>query len=629
MDGTESGDVGDDAMVDHFLAGRQTPLFIIVLSTFSTIFSGYTMVGVPNETNSKGFTSLRWVQAINSIIISMIIFVPRMRGLAEKRNYTSTVDFITDRYRSESLRLIMIAIMVISDIIYCIGQFAAISSLIETVTNGQIKGIYGSIFIGGLIFILECLGGLRSVMWTDAIQTAFMLISFLVVPFILNSDFGDFTILTEQQDCENAVVGSCGLNELGSPYTTYPEVSYGTNAVSFYLGCMMYFVLPQIIQRVYASSNQQNLKVTLGVLTLSPYLCMLPGIYIGIVCAARFSNEDGTAFGIISSYLYDRGGAEKFFGCLEICAGIAAISSTADSALIATSHLISEDIFKKKLCPTASANTTVLVSKCCSISVIVVSILLSRSIDIAAAISLQLAFQIQAIPAFLLGMHPELLPSGTPSSMSLVIGFCVSIIIFISIEEKLKNEGEQIFFSSGFWGLLGYILSIIITENTLDAKFLNDDQRDFDLPISAAVENFPRKEGDNMPPRLNDIELKRISFEQINEPFGSWTNKVIVLICVIFMIISLPWYNQPNTQVKFTDGLPEYANVILAFGILNSIALAVLIYRWKPAETVVMARNDGSKDNNIRMGVTTNNPLSSSKISSTFASGAANIELSG
>ena len=142
VDGTESGDVGDDAMVDHFLAGRQTPLFIIVLSTFSTIFSGYTMVGVPNETNSKGFTSLRWVQAINSIIISMIIFVPRMRGLAEKRNYTSTVDFITDRYRSESLRLIMIAIMVISDIIYCIGQFAAISSLIETVTNGQIKGIY-------------------------------------------------------------------------------------------------------------------------------------------------------------------------------------------------------------------------------------------------------------------------------------------------------------------------------------------------------------------------------------------------------------------------------------------------------------------------------------------------------
>lgn len=277
---TNSDDIGDDAIVDHFLAGRQTPVYIIVLSTFSTIFSGYTMVGVPNETKSGGFTALRWIQAINCITLSLMIFTPRMRSLAEKRNYTSTVDFITDRYRSESLRLVIILIMIISNAIYVIGQFAAISGLIETVTNGQIKGIYGSIFIGGLMFILECLGGLRSVMWTDTIQTSFMLLSFIVVPFLLNSDFGDFTDLSEQQDCENAVEGSCGLNELGSPYTTYPDVSYGTSTASFYLGAVGYFILPQIIQRVYASNSQHNLKVTMGALTFSPYLTMLPGTYL-------------------------------------------------------------------------------------------------------------------------------------------------------------------------------------------------------------------------------------------------------------------------------------------------------------------------------------------------------------
>lgn len=344
------------------------------------------------------------------------------------------------------------------------------------------------------------------------------------------------------------------------------------------------------------------------------------GIYVGIVCAARFSNEDGTAFGIISSYLYDRGGARKFFGCIQICAGIAAISSTADSALIATSQLLSEDIFKKKLYPSASSNTAVLVSKFCSIVTIVVSILLSTSIDVAAAANLQYAFQIQAMPALLLGIHPELLPTGSPSSVSLVIGFCVSFITFISIEESLKNEGKEIYFSSGIWGLLAYIVSMIITENTLDAEILDNDRRSFDLPIPTAVANFPREKGSDVPPRLSDTELKKSSFGHINEPFGSWTNKCIVFICIFVMMITLPWYHEPGIEEKFTNGFPEYGNVMIAFSILNSIVLAVLVYRWKPPETVFATNNN---DNKNHMGVTTNNPI----LPSTSASGAADVEI--
>ena len=127
------------------------------------------------------------------------------------------------------------------------------------------------------MFIVEFFGGLRSVMWTDSIQTAVMLLSFIVVPFILNEDFGDFIVLRESQNCEHAIDGSCGLKELGSPYTTYPDVVYGLNSISFYIGLTMYFFLPQIIQRVYASNSQSSLKVVVGTLTVAPFLCMLPG----------------------------------------------------------------------------------------------------------------------------------------------------------------------------------------------------------------------------------------------------------------------------------------------------------------------------------------------------------------
>jgi Na+/proline symporter len=53
--------MGDGDMVsDHFLAGRQTPVILLMLTTFSTIFSGYTMIGVPDEAYEYGFVALKW-----------------------------------------------------------------------------------------------------------------------------------------------------------------------------------------------------------------------------------------------------------------------------------------------------------------------------------------------------------------------------------------------------------------------------------------------------------------------------------------------------------------------------------------------------------------------------------------
>jgi Na+/proline symporter len=44
----------DDNIGDHFLAGKSTNLVILCATTFSTIFSGYTMIGVPSEAYEDG-----------------------------------------------------------------------------------------------------------------------------------------------------------------------------------------------------------------------------------------------------------------------------------------------------------------------------------------------------------------------------------------------------------------------------------------------------------------------------------------------------------------------------------------------------------------------------------------------
>lgn len=132
---------------------------------------------------------------------------------------------------------------------------------------------------------------------------------------------------------------------------------------------------------------------------------MIPGVLIGLVCVARLNeDEDGTAFGIVSGELYDRGGFKRMVSCIMMCAGLAAISSTADSALISMSHMISEDLYQKKYKPTATQTETVWISKICSLLVVVLAICMTliEGLDASKAAQLQLGFQIQAWPVFFL-----------------------------------------------------------------------------------------------------------------------------------------------------------------------------------------------------------------------------------
>ncbi|CAM9133219.1 unnamed protein product, partial [Ectocarpus fasciculatus] len=450
---------------DHFLAGRKTPVVLLVLTTFSTVFSGYTMIGVPDEAYEFGFPALKWAGTTISIAISFAIITPRLRTISEYRNYSSPIDFVTDRYHSESLRILILSALWVSDFIYLSGQFSAISALVETVTEDQVPGYAGAIFMGVIILLLESLGGLKSVMLTDAIQSCFMIFSFLVVPFLLNELFGDFSDLLESKDCEETEFGSCGLNEQKDPYKQYPSTLQTTAMASSVFGFFSYSILPQCIHRIYTSDSADSLRVTVTSIAYCPYFTMIPGIFMGLVCAARLNEDsDGTAFGIISGELYDRGGFKKVVSCIMMCAGLAAISSTADSALIAMSHLVSEDLYQKKFRPGATQTETVLISKLCSLIVVVMAICmtLNDGFDVSRAAQIQIGFQIQAWPAFFFGLFPEIL-GFCPSSRSLVWGFVTSITVLIVVYTCV-SAGVSFYFDPGTWGFVAYMLHIYIFE---------------------------------------------------------------------------------------------------------------------------------------------------------------------
>lgn len=230
------------------------------------------MIGVPNEAYENGFTALKWVGITLCVAISFAVLTPRLRSLSIIRSYSSPIDFVTDRYRSECLRLLIACCLFACNLIYTAGQFSAIASVVETVTKSQIPGYAGAIFMGAVILLLEALGGLKSVMLTDTMQSVVMVLSFIIVPCLLTEMYGSFPDLLEAENCEETQPGQCGLNEQADVFKVYPSTEDTFVMGSDIFGFLAYAVLPQCVHRIYTSGSVNGLRTTVTMLPLTPYV---------------------------------------------------------------------------------------------------------------------------------------------------------------------------------------------------------------------------------------------------------------------------------------------------------------------------------------------------------------------
>ncbi len=152
----------------HFLASKNFNVFVLLLTTFASVFSGYTVVGMPNESGKIGFISIRWLSVIIMIGVSLLIIFPRLRRVSVIRAYESPGDFINDRYNSKTLCVLVTLSLCIPQLLYIAVQLYSLGSILSSFTDNQLS-FYAVITVASfLILIFEFLGGMRSVAYTDA-----------------------------------------------------------------------------------------------------------------------------------------------------------------------------------------------------------------------------------------------------------------------------------------------------------------------------------------------------------------------------------------------------------------------------------------------------------------------------
>ncbi|KAL7547566.1 hypothetical protein ACHAWF_010859 [Thalassiosira exigua] len=606
----------NDKLTAHYLGGRDFGVFLTAGTVFASLFSGYTVIGVPNEAyNSKGWSSLRWLGFIWGVVFGYLGTGIRLRKSSNIRNHQSPVDFITDRYQSQLLRYTTVFLQVVPAVIYLAAQVAAIRSTFNAMFELDAGTVYPVIIIMLVILIFEWLGGLSCVAATDSLQALVMFFSFVAVPSVIASRLGvgwkdldpsSYPRPEYYQVSMQSVVSFLAWlhRNRGSCIVKTPTKETQWDFWQFSLSGFAFFTLPHLMQRTYAANDLGSLRAGYTAMTLANWFTMPVGCFIGTVGVQLLNGESvPSPFSAVMETLMDAGGFAKVVGVIAATASLAAIMSTADSLVIAISQLVTVEI-AYPLWPKASPKKMGWLGRIVSLLAVVVALLIGLiwKDGISALGAIQFPISTQAVPTFLFGLftrssktdiHPWCLSAGALSA---------TVYVFAIYFGHIKSAASPRPINAG---ITAFALQLALI------SFLEGMRRLLGISQSSSSKE-PREDIDEQSPNTIVLlyperpawdvpKLKRFgahtlspekvwkSMEGVHEPMAnlSWS---ILMLTFISLLTPLVAENQPpidETTGTFSSfappatvgGIPWWAAKILIISLLPCLLLLDAI--WK------------------------------------------------
>lgn len=249
---------------DYYVAGRGVGLWVIALSAFAAIQSGWGLVGTPAAYYQVGLELLVWFSfAPFGIVLGYYLLARKMRVLGEVKNAITPADAVYHRYEDERARLLAAAAVFLGVIGYLAAQYAALGVIGSLILPfGFLEALLISFVVVGLYTIL---GGIMAAIWSDAIQGAMMAFSGLAVGWYLFTGYpggisGAMNTLASEspQLLQLKLLGANGIAPIG--------LSLSVLIIMFTIPAM-----PHLITRFYMTRSVGALKWG-GLITGGAYL---------------------------------------------------------------------------------------------------------------------------------------------------------------------------------------------------------------------------------------------------------------------------------------------------------------------------------------------------------------------
>lgn len=191
----------NDSNADFFKAGKQSPWYLVAFGMVGASLSGVTFISVPGWVEASQFS---YMQVVLGYFLGYLITAYVLLPIYYAQNVTSIYEYLEERFGIVSYKVGAISFFVSRVLGAAFRLFLVAIVLQQFVFDAWSVPFEFTVILSILlIWIYTFKGGIKTIVWTDTLQTLFMLLSVgLSIYFILeelNWSFADFLSSTEFQ----------------------------------------------------------------------------------------------------------------------------------------------------------------------------------------------------------------------------------------------------------------------------------------------------------------------------------------------------------------------------------------------------------------------------------------------
>ncbi|MDD9968694.1 MAG: sodium:solute symporter family protein [Myxococcales bacterium] len=443
----------ENSLGDFYLGGRGLGTLVLFLTLYATQYSGLTLVGFAGQAYRSGFTFLVSVTFACSVIGGYVMIAPRLRTLSERHGFITIGDFIQHRYGSARLTAWTTGVFVFALATYVLSNLKAAGYVIEAASGGRIGMAAGIIGLSVLIAAYETLGGLRAVAWTDTLQGG-------VLCFGCAAAF--FTIVDHYGWSDSMMQLATARPDFFAAPSTAQQTGWLSTLVLVMFGVSIY---PHAVQRIYAAVSRRALLRSMQLMLLMPFITTLPMLAVGYIGAAHFPDLSQTqseqVVFVVLGRLSETITALGPLVALLVCALLAAIMSTVDSALLAISSLVTQDLYAR-LRPGNSQEALTRLGKRFSWALMaaLVGLAIALPQTLWRITEVKLEVLVQMAPAVFIGLHlPQV--RARDIGWGLVIGLTVTLGVPLAATLTSTLAERPLGVHAGVWGLAANLGTVL------------------------------------------------------------------------------------------------------------------------------------------------------------------------
>jgi len=383
---------------DYFIAGRQISMWVFVLAATATSFSGWTFMGHPGLVYRDGFQYAYASFYTITIPFTGVLFLKRQWMLGKRFGYVTPGEMLSDYFQGDAIRILTVCVALLFSIPYLGVQLGASGFLFNVLTDGAIDKDTGMWVLSAVVLIYVATGGLRAVAYVDTLQCILLALGIVITGIIALNAAGGWDSL--QQGL--AALGKTDIGKWGSTkgygggdynaYMAIPGVIQWTAGLGketpvggLWTGvmCLTYMFALMGIQSApaftmwsFSNNNprpfapQQVWASSFGIGFILFFFTAFQGMGAHLLGANGAVTEAGLALnnilpdltankqgGLVPHYFNSIGDEYPWLvGLLAVCA-LAAMQSTGAAYMSTAGGMLTRDLYKRYLNPTASHTT--------------------------------------------------------------------------------------------------------------------------------------------------------------------------------------------------------------------------------------------------------------------------------